>query len=54
MYAAAAKQGGAGGVPQSVGKEFAASDEPGKLPETKKPNRRSEKMYSGKKVMRNG
>ena len=36
MYAAASKKGGAGGVPQSVGKEFAAADKPGKLPEKKK------------------
>jgi hypothetical protein len=33
MYAAAAKKGGAGGVSQSVAKEFVASDKPGKLPE---------------------
>lgn len=32
MYAAASKKGGAGGVPQSVGKEFTATDKPGKLP----------------------
>lgn len=32
MFAAAAKPGGAGGVPQSVGKEFADSDPGGKLP----------------------
>lgn len=32
MYAAAAKRGGVAGVPQSVGKEFVASDKPGKLP----------------------
>jgi hypothetical protein len=35
MYAAASKKGGAGGVPQSVAKEFTAADEPGKLPEHK-------------------
>jgi hypothetical protein len=33
MFAAAAKKGGAGGVPQSVGKDFAAADPGGKLPE---------------------
>lgn len=33
MYAAASKKGGVDGVPQSVGKEFVASDKPGKLPE---------------------
>ena len=35
MWAAAAKPGGAGGVPQAVGKEFAAADKPGKLPARK-------------------
>ncbi len=35
MFAAAAKKGGAGGVPQSVGKEFAEADPGGKLPEKK-------------------
>lgn len=33
MYAAASKKGGAGGVSQSVAKEFVASDKPGKLPD---------------------
>lgn len=37
MYAAADKKGGAGGVPQSVAKEFVAADKGGKLPEKKKP-----------------
>lgn len=32
MFAAASKKGGAGGVSQSVGKEFADSDPGGKLP----------------------
>ena len=36
MYAAAAKKGGAGGVPQDVAKEFVGADKPGKLPEHKK------------------
>jgi hypothetical protein len=40
MYAAAAKKGGAGGVSQDVAKEFTASDEPGKLPERKKPDQK--------------
>jgi hypothetical protein len=35
MYAAASKKGGAGGVSQSVAKEFTAADKPGKLPERK-------------------
>jgi hypothetical protein len=35
MYAAAKKKGGAGGVSQSVAKEFVAADKPGKLPERK-------------------
>lgn len=33
MFAAAAKKGGAGGVPQKVGAEFAKADPGGKLPE---------------------
>lgn len=33
MFAAAAKKGGAGGVSQAVGKEFANADPGGKLPE---------------------
>jgi hypothetical protein len=36
MHAAAHKKGGAGGVTQAVGKEFAAADAGGKLPEHKK------------------
>lgn len=53
MYAAAAKKGGAGGVSQSVAKEFVASDKPGKLPEHVKGKKKSreEKMgdfYKGK------
>ena len=35
MFAAASKKGGAGGVSQAVGKEFAAADPGGKLPEKK-------------------
>jgi hypothetical protein len=35
MWSAASKKGGAGGVPQSVGKEFAKSDPGGKLPAKK-------------------
>lgn len=35
MWAAASKKGGVDGVPQSVGKEFAEADKPGKLPEKK-------------------
>ena len=37
MFAAAGKKGGAGGVSQAVGKEFAAADKGGKLPEKMKP-----------------
>lgn len=33
MYSAAGKKGGAGGVSQTVAKEFIAADAPGKLPE---------------------
>ena len=36
MHAAANKKGGAGGVPQKVGKEFSKADKPGKLPMRKK------------------
>lgn len=32
MFAAASKKGGAGGVSQSVGEDFAAADPGGKLP----------------------
>lgn len=49
MYAAASKKGGAGGVSQSVGKDFAAADKPGKLPEHKS---KGEKRYSDKAVSR--
>jgi hypothetical protein len=46
MYAAAAKKGGAGGVPQSVAKEFTAADQPGKLPEHKSERaKKAEKRY---------
>lgn len=40
MYAASKNEGGAGGVSQSVAKEFVAADKPGKLPE-KAPKRRT-------------
>ena len=46
MYAAAAKPGGAGGVPQSVGKDFTSADQPGKLPERKKSDRYGKKTVS--------
>lgn len=36
MHSAASKKGGAGGVSQAVGKEFAEADKPGKLPKRKK------------------
>lgn len=39
MWAAASKKGGAGGVSQKVGKEFAKADPGGKLP-------KKSKMYS--------
>lgn len=44
MYAAAAHKGGAGGVSQSVAKEFVATDKPGKLPDhvgDQKPKRKA-------------
>lgn len=40
MFAAAAKKGGAGGVSQKVGKEFADADPGGKLPKKIKPKRK--------------
>ncbi len=43
MFAAAAHKGGAGGVSQAVGKEFANADPGGKLPEKK--SSRREKLY---------
>jgi hypothetical protein len=46
MYTAAKKPGGAGGVSQSVAKEFVASDKPGKLPEHKS---KMSKLYDRKK-----
>lgn len=50
MFAAASKKGGAGGVPQSVGKEFASADRGGKLPQKVSAKKsRSERWY-GKKV----
>ena len=48
MYAAASKKGGAGGVPQSVGKEFANADPGGKLPEHEK--KKSKSLYAEKKT----
>lgn len=45
MYAAAKEKGGAGGVSQVVAKEFTAADEPGKLPERKKPDQK--RLYKG-------
>jgi hypothetical protein len=46
MFAAAAKKGGAGGVPQSVGKDFANADEGGKLPEhVGNAKKRADKRY---------
>lgn len=44
MYAAAAKKGGAGGVPKAVAKEFVDADKPGKLPERKT---KSQRRYGG-------
>lgn len=47
MYAAAAKKGGAGGVPQAVAKEFVDADKPGKLPESapKQRTKRQKALY---------
>ena len=41
MWAAASKPDGVDGVPQSVGKEFANADKPGKLPARKGDRMRS-------------
>lgn len=49
MYAAAAKKGGAGGVPQAVAKEFTAADAPGKLPEHKERSAKAKAMYKPRK-----
>jgi len=49
MFAAANTKGGAGGVPQSVGQEFADADQGGKLPEHVKAGR-AEKRYRKKTV----
>jgi len=46
MWAAASKKGGAGGVSQEVGKEFAKTDPGGKLPEHVS---KADKRYGGKK-----
>lgn len=47
MFAAAHKKGGADGVPQSVGKEFAQADPGGKLPEKK--TKRQVALYDKKR-----
>jgi hypothetical protein len=44
MEAAAHTKGGAGGVPQSVGKEFASADPGGKLPENI--GKRRDRLYT--------
>jgi hypothetical protein len=45
MFAAAAKPGGVGGVPQSVGKEFADADPGGKLPAKVKDGKPEDRRY---------
>lgn len=50
MYEAAAKKGGAGGVPQSGAKEFTDADKPGKLPEHA--SGKGKKRYGAKTVRR--
>jgi hypothetical protein len=49
MYSAAAGHSTIG-IPKDVGKEFVASDKPGKLPERKKS--RSQSLYGGKKSVK--
>ena len=49
MFAAAAKKGGVGGVSQAVGKDFAAADPGGKLPEhvkDGKPESKADRRYA--------
>ena len=43
MWAAASRKGGVGGVPQSVGREFAEADPGGKLPKRVKSKKRKGK-----------
>ncbi len=50
MWAASQKKGGVGGVPQSVGKDFAEADQGGKLPERK--GSKSDRLYRKKAVTR--
>ena len=54
MFAAASKKGGAGGVPQSVGKEFANADPGGKLPEhhQAEPHRKRAALYTHPRSVR--
>lgn len=51
MHMAANNEGGAGGVPQAVGEEFAAADKGGSLPDRIKPsaNDRRKKLYPSMK-----
>lgn len=49
MYAAASKRGGVDGVPQSVGKEFVATDKPGKLPKRKVTRRKKRGLINSAK-----
>jgi hypothetical protein len=48
VYAAAAKKGGVGGMPQKVAKDFVAADKPGKLPPRKKAPAKGATKTSGK------
>ncbi len=48
MFAAAAKKGGVDGVSQAVGKEFAAADQGGKLPN------RADKRYGNREKGKSG
>ena len=50
MWAAAGKKGGVDGVPQSVGKDFAAADPGGKLPKKKT---KGETLYDHPRSARN-
>ena len=48
MFAAASKKGGAGGVSQAVGREFAEADPGGKLPARKTTKERADGRYRSK------
>lgn len=48
VYAAAARKSGVDGMPQSVAREFAAADKPGKLPERAPSAKKRKSLYREK------